>query len=152
MNDDVEGRGVEAEGGDRGWLHDLDEVGADGEDVVAAELDADPDLAAGVASAATSAAGEVQDGADDTHRVTGGLVGETANFHAEGVASSHASVREDLDRPPIGDGDDQSLCQVLLDDFVQDPGGVAGAVAVIGENDPAPGRLRAPSWRERRRL
>src|SRR5207247_6908374 len=62
----------------RRWFHDLHKIGAEDQDIVAAELDADPELAIIL--------DRFEDRALDAQRLACGLIDQAADLHVEGVA------------------------------------------------------------------
>ncbi len=111
---------------ERERIEDLHQIRAQDQDVVAAKLDADPEL--------TVALDGLQDRAPDAHRLAGGWVGEAADLHIECVPGLGALRLQFGRGRGVRDGGDHGVGQVLRDDLPEQPGRSAGAVAVIGQH------------------
>ena len=122
--DDLKGRQIDANAGQRGGLHDLHEIGADQQQVAIAEADAQPEL--------TVALNAMGDPAGDAHRLASRIIGQATDVHVE--PSTDACVLHRLEHAGIGDRGNQRVGQPLGDDLAQQPRGIARAVAVIGQH------------------
>src|SRR6185312_12214459 len=145
--EDVKGIDVELELLERERLHDLHEIGAQGQHIAAAEADRDPELAAPFH--------RVEDRAGDTYRRACGFIDQPANLHVKGISRLGALRLQCSGGLRVRDRGDQGIGEILRNDLLAakspSPSGRCGRRAQRALRRPPPPASptrRLAEWKE----